>query len=159
METMRTIGTLGIKPITFAWMGHCGTPGRRGDTASFLAKPLAQNLVWACYHQARSLEEIATELGVSPVYLGPELAELEEAMRAGNREETRHELGDLLFAAVNLGRHLDLDAEESLDHTIGVFIDRFSHIEREVARRGGSLGETPLEEMERLWQEAKALGR
>ncbi len=65
------------------------------------------------------------------------------------------ELGDLLFAIVNLGRFLALDPEEALRKTIARFTKRFSHIEETLHARGASLQEATLEEMDRLWEEAK----
>ena len=50
MERTRTTGNLGTEPICFYNMGHNGNPGKKGDTATFLAKSLTQNIVYAAYH-------------------------------------------------------------------------------------------------------------
>lgn len=86
-----------------------------------------------------------------------ELHELEETMISGDLERMEAELGDLLFALVNLGRFLSLDPEEALRKTIARFTRRFTHIEESLHTRGVSMKEASLEEMEQLWEEAKRL--
>jgi tetrapyrrole methylase family protein/MazG family protein len=86
-----------------------------------------------------------------------ELAELDEAMTSGRRAEIEHELGDALFALANLARKLGVAPEEALRGTVGRFIDRFGHVERSLAARGVAPGKATLEEMDRLWDEAKGL--
>jgi MazG family protein len=86
-----------------------------------------------------------------------ELGELDQAMAAGDRVEIEHELGDLLFAVANLSRKLGIPPEEALRGTLGRFVARFGHVERELARRGVPHGGATLAEMDALWDEAKAL--
>lgn len=86
-----------------------------------------------------------------------ELHEFEETMALGDQERMEAELGDLLFAIVNLGRFLSLNPEEALRKTITKFIRRFSHIENTLKEIGTPLHEASLDEMEALWQEAKNL--
>ncbi len=69
------------------------------------------------------------------------------------------ELGDLLFSLVNLARFLNLSAEEALRKSIARFATRFRHLEQAIQRGGRRLREVSLEEMERLWEEAKSSGR
>lgn len=78
MEKTRTTGTLGTEPIRFCNMGHCGSPGSKGDTSTFLAKVITQNIAYAAYHQPRTINEIAEELGVNPIFVEDEVAVLEE---------------------------------------------------------------------------------
>ncbi len=78
MEKTRTTGTLGTEPIRFVNMGHNGTPGSKGDTSDFLAKAITQNIAYAAYHQPRTINEIAEELGVNPIFVEDEVAVLEE---------------------------------------------------------------------------------
>lgn len=78
MDSMRTIGDLGLNPVQFTNMGHSGNPGSKGDTADFLAKRLTQNVAYAAYHKPLTIHEIADELGVSPVFVADEVAVLEE---------------------------------------------------------------------------------
>jgi len=85
-----------------------------------------------------------------------ELHEFEEAMAQGRQDRMEAELGDLLFAIVNLGRFLSLDPEEALRKTIARFQNRFSHIEDRLHATGRHLQDASLDEMEALWVEAKA---
>lgn len=71
------------------------------------------------------------------------------------RETVAGELGDLLFALVNLGRWLKVDAEEALRATNAKFIKRFRFIEKELETDGRDLKSASLEDMEALWQRAK----
>jgi MazG family protein len=88
-----------------------------------------------------------------------ELGELREAMRSAAPEEIEEELGDVLFSLVNLARFLNLSAEEALRKSIARFSTRFQYIEEALQRDGRYLRETGLEEMERLWQQAKSAHR
>lgn len=78
MNTMRTQGQLGVKPISFCDMGHSGCPGSRGDTSDFLRTRLCQNIAYAAYWEPKTVNEIAEELGVSPLFIEDEIKELEE---------------------------------------------------------------------------------
>lgn len=87
-----------------------------------------------------------------------ELAELKAAMASEDDASIDDELGDLLFAVANLARFRKRDtSEEILAKTNTKFIRRFQHIERAIREKGETLEETPIEEMERLWCEAKEL--
>ena len=88
-----------------------------------------------------------------------ELHEFEEAWAGGNQERMEDELGDLLFAIVNLGRFLSLNPEEALRKTISRFQKRFSHIEDTLNREGRHISEATLEEMDVIWEEAKIAER
>jgi nucleoside triphosphate diphosphatase len=84
-----------------------------------------------------------------------EIGELREAMEAGRKDEIKDEFGDLIFAVVNLGRHLGVEAEDALRGTNDKFRDRFHAVERALTERGESLEAASLDEMEALWQAAK----
>lgn len=73
IKQMRRKGNLGIEPIKLTGFGHAGTPGDLGDTADFLASKLRQNIVFAAYYEPRTIEEIAEEMGVSPVFVEDEV--------------------------------------------------------------------------------------
>jgi ATP diphosphatase len=88
-----------------------------------------------------------------------ELEELKEAAAMRSQARVEDELGDLLFAVANLARHLRVDPEAALRSTNAKFERRFQAIERALADRGRSLEEADLEEMERLWNEAKRAER
>jgi len=85
-----------------------------------------------------------------------EADEIEAALDAGARGEAAAEIGDLLFALVNLARHLDADPEAVLRTTNAKFERRFAAIESALAARGKTPKEATLAEMDALWDEAKA---
>jgi len=85
-----------------------------------------------------------------------EAAEIEAEINLGQSKEAAAEVGDLLFAVVNLGRHLNADPEAVLRATNQKFTRRFASIERALAERGRSPAESTLTEMDALWNEAKA---
>ncbi len=84
-----------------------------------------------------------------------ELDEVEQAIAEGTRDHIEDELGDVLFAVTNLARFMDIDSEDSLRRTNHKFTRRFQHIEAELAKQNIALRDAGLEEMERLWNEAK----
>jgi tetrapyrrole methylase family protein/MazG family protein len=84
-----------------------------------------------------------------------ELRELKESMARDDQQAIAGELGDLLFAAVNLARTLSIDSEGSLRRSNRKFIQRFHFIEETVRAAGGTMEQTSLEEMDALWEEAK----
>lgn len=88
-----------------------------------------------------------------------EVAEIEAAARAGDPAAIHHEIGDLLFAVVNLARKLEVDAENALVDATQRFVSRFEHVEDRLLERGKSPRESTLEEMDQLWEEAKSIER
>ena len=87
--------------------------------------------------------------------LDEEVAEFKEAVLSGKENDIEGELGDIFFVLVNIAKFKKIDAEEALRRTNNKFIQRFQYIEKEVAKRGKELKETPLEELEQYWQAAK----
>ena len=85
-----------------------------------------------------------------------EADEIEAALDAGQNADAGSEAGDLLFAVVNLARHLDADPEAVLRATNQKFERRFAWIERALAKRGATPSEANLAEMDALWDAAKA---
>ena len=85
-----------------------------------------------------------------------EADEIEAALDAGETKNAGAEAGDLLFAVVNLARHLDADPEAMLRLTNQKFERRFASIERALAARGKTPSEATLDEMDALWDAAKA---
>lgn len=92
-----------------------------------------------------------------------ELRELDEALSAGDTDRAEAELGDVLFALVNLSRHAGVDAEGALRRTIDKFTRRFDHVEQRVVERHGgwpitaSDDKLTLEELDGYWDEAKRI--
>ncbi len=89
--------------------------------------------------------------------LREEVGELEDEIAAGDVEKARAELGDLMFVCANLARKLDVEPEAALRGANAKFERRFAHIERRLAEQGRSPEASTLEEMDALWDEAKAL--
>ncbi|MDF1555492.1 MAG: nucleoside triphosphate pyrophosphohydrolase [Deferrisomatales bacterium] len=113
-------------------------------------------------HRARRVSEKAAGVGfdwdaVDGVLgkVDEELAELQEAIHGGDPEAAAEELGDTLFALVNLARHLHVDPELTLHRTVEKFLTRFAAVERGLAGQGLHPSEASLDRMEELWQAAK----
>jgi tetrapyrrole methylase family protein/MazG family protein/ATP diphosphatase len=90
-----------------------------------------------------------------------EIAELYEAVERKDEDRIEAEMGDVLFALVNLSRHLGVDAEGALRRTIDTFSHRFAHVEARVREKHGGWGAAgevealPLGLLDQYWQEAK----
>ncbi|NPB08278.1 MAG: nucleoside triphosphate pyrophosphohydrolase [Aquificae bacterium] len=95
-----------------------------------------------------SIEEVLEKLR-------EEIEEFRKAYEKGDREEVKHEIGDLLTAVVELARFSGVDAEEALHEANERFIRRFSYIEEKARKEGKDLRDMSLEEMNFLWEEAK----
>ncbi len=134
---------------------------RRGGDASLLADvPLGlPALTRAVKLQRRAAGAGFDWSGARPVLvkLREELAELEAALAEGAAPAERElELGDVLFTMANLARHLELDPEAALRATNAKFERRFRRIEAEAAAQGRPVGKLTLDELEALWERAKA---
>jgi tetrapyrrole methylase family protein/MazG family protein len=84
-----------------------------------------------------------------------EIRELEEAVTCGDANGRILELGDVLFALVNIARYLDVDPEAALRKTADKFLRRFRFIEQSAAREGQTLQEMTLDQMDAYWDQAK----
>jgi ATP diphosphatase len=84
-----------------------------------------------------------------------ELAEVEQAMAGGDREKIEEEIGDLLFAVVNLARKLKIEAEVALRAATEKFACRFRAMEALARERSLALPGMTLEQMDVLWDEVK----
>src|SRR5262245_25616675 len=118
-------------------------------------------------HEAHQISSRAARVGfdwpdVEGIFekLQEEVRELREVIAAGNdagrRERLEDEIGDMLFVIVNIARYLKIDSESALKRANRKFKARFRYMERELERQGKSLEQTPIEEMEALWQKAKS---
>lgn len=86
-----------------------------------------------------------------------EIGELREAMAQGDHSHIEDELGDVMFAMVNLARHVNVKPELAVRSTNAKFERRFQYIESHLQLQGRSIESASLEEMETLWQQAKKL--
>lgn len=112
--------------------------------------------------RARKLQEKAASVGFDWDSVPPcmekvqeEMEEFQQAVASGDKDAIRHELGDILFALINVSRHLGVDPDEALRMTNNRFENRFGHVEKRIKESGRELKEASLDEMEELWQEAK----
>ena len=111
---------------------------------------------------AYRLQEEAARVGFDwPDAQGPidkvreELGELVRATGNGQRATIEEEIGDLLFAVVNLARKLGVDPGSALAQANGKFSRRFDDVKRLARERGLEVGRASLEELDRLWEEGK----
>jgi MazG family protein len=91
--------------------------------------------------------------------IAEELSELDHEIRMGDRQAMHHEVGDLLFAVVNLCRHHGLDPEEALRDSNQRFQQRFQFVEEVLLRDGTTPAQSSLARMDELWDQAKKSGR
>ena len=84
-----------------------------------------------------------------------ELHELEAELAKGDKERSTRELGDFLFSVINAARLYKLNPDNALEHTNQKFIRRFNYIEQHSIKEGKPLADMSLEEMDKLWNEAK----
>lgn len=113
--------------------------------------------------QGQRMQEKASGVGFdwkewepSWVKLEEELSEFKNTIRSGDKDAQAREFGDVLFSMVNVGRLLKLNAEDSLRLTNKKFKSRFTYIETELAKKELRPDQVSLEEMDRLWDEAKS---
>jgi ATP diphosphatase len=115
--------------------------------------------------RAEKLQKRAARVGFDWPHIGQvvdkiaeEARELAEAREELPQEKIAEEMGDLLFVMANLARHLKVDPETALRNANAKFVRRFHFIERELETRGKQPAESDLEEMDGLWDAAKAAG-
>ena len=116
--------------------------------------------------RANKLQLKAAKVGfdwdnVAPVWakVAEELGELREAAENGDKAKIEDELGDVIFAAVNLGRFLGVEAEVALNGTNNKFVRRFQQVEAAAREKGLKWKELDLAAMDELWEAAKATER
>ena len=112
--------------------------------------------------RAQKIQKRAARVGfdwpeVKPVFdkIEEEIKEIRHAMEQNDQNAINEEVGDLLFACVNLARHLKVDSEESLRHGTFKFEKRFNYIEEKLNAEGKAFDEHGIEELEELWEIAK----
>ena len=86
-----------------------------------------------------------------------ELSELNEEIKAGNKENTEKEFGDVLFSLINYARFINVNPENALEKTNKKFINRFQYLEKAAKKEGKEIAEMSLTEMDVYWEQSKAL--
>lgn len=140
---------------------------RRGITEDFKAGFLGSvQRSFPALTEALKLQERAAKVGFDwsapePILdkIEEEVDELRVALREGDKSKVSDELGDLIFAVVNIGRHVKADPEQALRGTNTKFRRRFNHIEQVLDAEDETLEAASLERMEEIWQAAKAIER
>jgi XTP/dITP diphosphohydrolase len=84
-----------------------------------------------------------------------ELTELNEEIKAGNKENTEKEFGDVLFSMINYARFINVNPENALEKTNKKFINRFQFLEKEAKKVGKELSDMSLTEMDVYWEKSK----
>jgi XTP/dITP diphosphohydrolase len=84
-----------------------------------------------------------------------ELAEFEDEIKSGNPKKMESEFGDLMFSMINAARLYDINPDNALEKTNFKFIKRFNFLEEQTIKKGISLHDLSLDEMEKIWQQAK----
>ncbi|UAM96806.1 nucleoside triphosphate pyrophosphohydrolase [Polaribacter litorisediminis] len=84
-----------------------------------------------------------------------ELSELNEEIKAGNKENTEKEFGDVLFSMINYARFIGVNPENALEKTNKKFINRFQYLEKEAKKAGKELADMSLVEMDEYWEKSK----
>ncbi len=130
------------------------------DEQESLLDELSRNL--PALNQAYEVQKKAAEVGfdwdriIDVIHkIEEELAEVKEAINNNDREEIKDEIGDLLFAVVNLARFKKIDPETALLGTIVKFKERFKYIEKTVGESGKKLTDLSLIELDKIWEESK----
>ena len=112
--------------------------------------------------RSRRIQEKAASVGfdwkepapiISKVY--EELDEVKEAIAKKEQEQIEMELGDLMFAVVNLSRFYNIDPESALKKSTNKFIHRFNQIEKQIDDSGGSIEKSDLKTMDKIWNQIK----
>ncbi len=89
--------------------------------------------------------------------LESEIKELREAIAADSQDKIEDEFGDVLFSCVNVARFIDVDSETALTGANEKFISRYLIVERLAEEKGINMKETPIDELDKLWEQAKEI--
>lgn len=112
--------------------------------------------------RAQLLQEAAAEYSFDWPHAEPvlnkieeEIGELREALAQGNINHIQSEMGDVLFACINLARHIEVDAESALRQTNEKFVRRFDYVVHQMQQAGIDFSPQQLQQMELFWQQSK----
>lgn len=134
--------------------------GVEGRTADSVLDEVSKGM--PALERAHKLQKKAAKAGfdwagIDDVWpkVSEELSELKEAVESGTKAEIEGELGDLLFAIVNIARHLKIDPGVALTRTNAKFTQRFKHVEMSMKEASLPMDQNHFTEMDRFWNEAK----
>ncbi len=136
--------------------------GNTTHTDSLLSVPSALPALIRSYKIQKKAAEVGFDWDdVSDAFskVKEETSELLEIYQGNDQASIMEEVGDLLFAVVNVARFLGVNPEEALNFTSSKFIDRFGFIEKAAKLQGKQLENMSLEEMDKLWEDAKKMER
>jgi len=123
------------------------------------ARPASLNALTTAYRISEKAGAVGFQwptVAEAVAKLKEETAELEQALTEGADANTlEDELGDVLYSVANIGRYLGIDPERALRGTTAKFMRRFRHVETRLHQENRTPGTSSLEEMSRLWDEAK----
>ncbi len=137
---------------------------KRGETGKEHRRYLVDDIPQAlpALFRAQKIQRRVARVGFDWQETGPaldkveeEFGEFREALAAGDSEHAAEELGDILFALVNVARHHDVSAEDALRKANDKFCRRFRFIEDACRDAGIDLGKATLEELDRFWEKSK----
>jgi tetrapyrrole methylase family protein / MazG family protein len=130
----------------------------KGRTSVFEGVAMSQPSLSYAYHVQRKAAKVGfdwPDVGGALPKIAEETAELTEAMAGGDKAQIGDELGDLLFAVVNVARHLDVEPEAALRVATHKFRRRFEAVERLASERGIAINSVDLAVLDALWDEVK----
>jgi len=131
----------------------------KGRTSVFDGVAMSQPSLSYAYHVQRKAAKVGFDWpdvdGALPK-IAEEATELSDAIGDGDHDRVHDELGDLLFAVVNVARHLDVEPEAALRAATHKFRRRFEHVEQLATARGIALGSADLATLDALWDEVKS---
>lgn len=133
---------------------------RKSETSLLASIPSSFSPLMRAYELQKQAAKVGFDWKeIAPVWekVKEELTEFRTETKSGVEEAVKKEFGDVLFALVNLGRFYRIHPEEALHMTNRKFEERFQYMETEAKKRGQSLEQMTLAQMDELWEEAKRL--
>ena len=154
-----------LKEQTIAWEDHKALERAENTEENGALEGVA--IALPALLRAQKLQKRASRMGfdwpnIEPVIekVQEEIGEITEALKSNdNKRHIAEEIGDLLFACVNLARHTDIDAEQALKDGNTKFQRRFQFIELRLNESGKNFEECSLNQLEELWNDAKSKER
>jgi tetrapyrrole methylase family protein/MazG family protein len=153
-----SIRVSGSDEVKVNWLKIKEAEGKDAGPSLLSGVPASLPALYRAYRLTRKASKVGFDWeGPAQVFskIEEEARELKGSLGKGAREKVEHEVGDLLFALVNLARHLDVNPERALRKANGRFVKRFRYVEESLRKEGKKLSQVSLERMDELWEEAK----